>query len=147
MVFRYISPLHPVHQLRREMDRIWSTVMGENKEPPWSGIVRGQPAVNVWETDEALFAELETPGLKSDQLNISVIGDQLTIKVERPEVEEGKLTYHRRERPVGAFTRVLRLPVAVEGDRVEAELQNGVLTVRLPKAAAARPRKIQVVTK
>ncbi len=147
MVFRYISPSNPVHQLRREMDRLWSAVVGDNMEPPWTGIVRGQPAVNVWETDDALFAELETPGLKSDQFDISVVGDQLTIKVERPEVEEKGTTYHRRERPVGVFTRVLRLPVSVESDAVGAELHNGVLTLRLPKAAAARPRKIQVVSK
>lgn len=147
MVFRYISPLHPVHQLRREMDRIWSSVMGGNNDPPWTGIVRGQPAVNVWETGEALFAELELPGLKSDQVEISVVGDQLTIKVDRPEAEEEGVTYHRRERPVGSFTRVLRLPAPVESDAVEAELQNGVLTVRLPKAATARARKIQVVSK
>ena len=75
MVFRYMNPLHPVHQLRREMDRLWSNVVGENSEPPWTGIVRGHPAVNVWETGEAVLVELETPGLKSDQLEISVVGD------------------------------------------------------------------------
>ncbi len=146
MVFRYMNPLHPVHQLRREMDRLWSRVVGDNLEPPWTGIVRGQPAVNVWETGEAIYAELETPGLKSDQLDISVVGDQLSIRVQRPEVEEGA-TYHRRERPVGSFTRLLRLPAPVETDAVEAELQNGVLCIKLPKAKESRSRKIQVVGK
>jgi HSP20 family protein len=147
MVFRYMNPLHPVHQLRREMDRLWSRVAGEDFEPPWTGIVRGQPAVNVWETAEAVYAELETPGLKSDQLDISVVGDQLSIRVQRPEVEEAGVTYHRRERPVGSFTRLLRLPAPVETGAVEAELQNGVLTIKLPKAKEARPRKIEVVAK
>jgi HSP20 family protein len=129
------------------MDRLWSNVVGENSQPPWTGIVRGHPAVNVWETGEAVLVELETPGLKSDQLEISVVGDQLSIKVQRPEVEEEGVTYHRRERPVGSFTRVLRLPGPVEADAVEAELQNGVLTINLPKTRETRPRKIQVVGK
>lgn len=147
MVLRYMNPTHPVHQLRREMDRLWSQVMGDQLEPPWTGLVRGQPAVNVWETEEALFVELETPGLKSDQLDISVVGDQLSIRVQRPEAEEKGVTYHRRERPVGSFSRVLRLPAPVDADAVEAELQNGVLCIKLPKAKEARPRKIQVVGK
>lgn len=147
MVFRSMNPQHPMHQLRREMDRLWSSFVGDAVEPPWTGLVRGQPAVNVWETAEAVFAELEVPGLKNDQLDVSVVGDQLTIKVDRPEVEEQGVTYHRRERPIGSFTRVLRLPSPVSSDAVEAELKNGVLTIKLPKAEAARPRKIQVLSK
>jgi len=147
MVFRSMNPQYPMQQLRREMDRLWSNVVGDAVEPPWTGLVRGQPAVNLWETGEALFAELEVPGLKNDQLDLSVVGDQLTIKVERPDAEQEGVTYHRRERPVGAFTRVLRLPTPVSPDAVEAELKNGVLTIKLPKAEAVRPRKIEVHSK
>ncbi len=147
MPFRYMNPQHPVLQLRREMDRLWSNFMGDAVEPPWAGIVRGHPAVNLWETGEAVHVELEVPGLKNDQLELSVVGDQLTIKVHRPELEEQGVTYHRRERPVGSFTRVVRLPVLVEPDGVEAELHNGVLWIKLPKAQAARPRKIEVTGK
>jgi HSP20 family protein len=142
-----MNPHYPMQQLRREMDRLWSSVVGDAVEPPWTGLVRGQPAVNVWETGEAVFAELEVPGLKSDQLDLSVVGDQLSIRVERPEAEQQGVTYHRRERPVGAFTRVLRLPAPVLPAAVEAELKNGVLTIKLPKAEAARPRKIEVQSK
>lgn len=147
MVLRSMNPHYPMQQLRREMDRLWSSVVGDAVEPPWTGLVRGQPAVNVWETGEAVFAELEVPGLKSDQLDLSVVGDQLSIRVERPEAEQQGVTYHRRERPVGAFTRVLRLPAPVLPAAVEAELKNGVLTIKLPKAEAARPRKIEVQSK
>ena len=147
MVLRSMNPHYPMQQLRREMDRLWSSVVGDAVEPPWTGLVRGQPAVNVWETGEAVFAELEVPGLKSDQLDLSVVGDQLSIRVERPEAEQQGVTYHRRERPVGAFTRVLRLPAPVSPATVEAELKNGVLTIKLPKAEAARPRKIEVQSK
>jgi len=146
MVFRYFNTLHPMDQLRKEMDRLLTGVTTALGAPSRSAGGRGQPAVNVWESGDALFVELEVPGLKSEQLELSVVGGELTIKVERPEIEEEGVTYHRRERPVGSFTRVVRLPVEVDADRVQAELRNGVLTITLPKAEAARPRKIQVAT-
>jgi HSP20 family protein len=146
MAFRALNPQHPMHHLRREMDRLWTSFLGDGVEPPWTGLVRGHPAVNVWETDEAVFAELEVPGLKGEELDLSVVGDQLTIRVERPEVGEEGVVYHRRERPVGSFTRVVRLPAMVAAENVAAELKDGVLTIKLPKAEAARPRKIQVNT-
>jgi HSP20 family protein len=146
MVFRYRNVRHPIYQLRDEMDRLLTGVFG-----PWSAaglpvVSRGQPAVNMWEGDEAVTVELEVPGLKSDQVEISVVGNQLTLRIERPDLTQEGVTYHRRERPVGSFTRVLRLPVDVEPDRVEAALNDGVLTITLPKARSAKPRKIQVTT-
>jgi len=90
--------------------------------------------------------EMEVPGLKSDQLEISVVGDELSIKVQRPDLQQEGVTYHRRERPVGEFARVLRLPAEVEADHVEAELRDGVLSITLPKAERARPRKISVAS-
>ena len=144
MVLRYVGPRHPIHHLRREMDRLLSGVLSNVGDVSWPLTGRGRPAVNVWETDDALKVELEVPGVKSDQVELSVAGDELSIKVERPDVEQEGTAYHRRERPVGSFARVLRLPVPVDADRVEAEMRHGVLTISLPKAESARPRKIQV---
>lgn len=148
MALAFWEARHPIQQLRREMDRVLTGFLGNvpDGSGPWSA-GRGQPAVNVWECNDALHVEVEVPGIKSDQLDLSVVGGQLSIRVERPELEEEGTAYHRRERPVGTFTRVFRLPVEVDGSRVEAELKNGVLTVRLPKAEAARPRKINVTAK
>ena len=101
---------------------------------------------NPNETPESIHVELEVPGLKSDQLDISVVGDQLSIKIERSGPTEENVTYHRRERPVGTFLRMVQLPAEVDANRVEAELQHGVLTIELPKAEAAKPRKIQVTS-
>lgn len=134
--------MNPLSQLRTEMDRLFSGFMPEAQEAFWPG--RNQPALNLWETEDTLHVECELPGVKGDQLDLSVIGDQLTIKIERPEMAGNGVTYHRRERPVGSFSRVLQLPLEVDADKVEAELQNGVLTLTLPKAPAARPRKINV---
>ena len=146
MVLRSWRPTNPLTQLRREMDRLLSGWVPDGLEWPWSGMLRSQPAVNVWETPESIHVELEVPGLKSDQLDISVVGNQLSIKIERSGPAEENVTYHRRERPVGSFLRVVQLPAEVDANRVEAELQHGVLTIKLPKAEAAKPRKIQVTT-
>ena len=77
-------------------------------------------------------------------MEITVVDNEQSIKIDRPEVEQEGVTYHRRERSVGTFNRVLRLPVEVDADRVSAELRNGVLAIELPKVESARPRKIQV---
>jgi HSP20 family protein len=143
MALRHFGPpAGALHQLRNEMDRLMTDVFRPWMEGTGSG--RNQPAVNVWEDAESLKVEAELPGVKSEQLDISVIGNQLSLRVERPELEERGVTYHRRERPVGILVRVLRLPTEVNGDRVQAELRDGVLTITLPKAEAARPRKIKI---
>jgi HSP20 family protein len=146
MVFHYRNVRHPVHQLRHEMDRLLSGWFGPSTRWETQSENRGQPAVNLWELDDALVVESELPGVPGDQLDISVVGGELTIKVERPDLKEEGVTYHRRERPVGSFTRVLRLPADVDSERVQAELRHGVLTIRLPKAESAKPRKIAVTS-
>ena len=144
MVFRVRNRLHPIHHLRDDVDRLLTGVFGPWTEAGLPNLGRSRPAVNIWEQDDALLVELEVPGLRSDQLEISVVGDELSVKIDRPDLEQEGVTYHRRERSVGSFTRVLRLPVEVDADRVEAELRDGVLTITLPKAESAKPRKIQV---
>jgi HSP20 family protein len=136
---------NPFHQLRSEMDRLLNGFLGSafnGGSHPTVG--RGQPAVNLWDKNDSVMLEMEIPGVKSEQIDISVVGMELTIKIQRPDVAEEGVTYHRRERPVGDFTRVLRLPCEVNSDKVAAELQNGVLTLTLPKAEVAKPRKITV---
>jgi HSP20 family protein len=147
MMFRYVGSRHPMQQLRREMDRLLSGFaenLGHVAEGAWSLASRGQPAVNMWESGEAVSVELEVPGLKSDQVEISVSGDELSLSLSREDAEQEGLKYHRRERPVGSFHRVVRLPSEVDAERVDAEMKHGVLTITLPKAEAARPRKISV---
>jgi HSP20 family protein len=136
--------MHPVRQLRDEMDRLLTGFLGQTPEWALPLAVRGQPAVNVWETPEAVLVESEVPGLKANQLDISVVGNELTLKIERPDLEQEGTTYHRRERPVGSFTRIVQLPAEVNAGRVQAELRDGVLSITLPKAESARPWKIQV---
>jgi HSP20 family protein len=103
------------------------------------------PAVNLWEADDALFAEAELPGLALTDLEIFVTGhNQLTIKGERrPPVME-KATQHRQERNFGKFTRTVTLPFAVDETGVDARFEHGILTIKMPKHEAAKPRKIPI---
>jgi HSP20 family protein len=129
-------------QLRDEVNRLFNGLL-TNGAAGWLP-ARGQPAVNVWETDDAVMAELEAPGVKSEQVDVSVAQNELTLSVERPAADMPEATFHRRERPTGSFTRVIRLPAAVDADRVSAELHEGVLTITLPKSEGAKPRRINV---
>lgn len=102
------------------------------------------PALNISETADALAVEAELPGYKMENIEISVMGRDLSIKGQRTQEGETKATWHRRERLAGTFTRVVRLPFDVDAEKVSASLKNGVLHMTLPKAEAARPRRIEV---
>ncbi len=145
MVFGYQTSRNPLNQLRDEMDRLFTGFLGSVGDGGFMpNMFRNQPPVNVWDRTDAIMVEMELPGVKNDQIDISVTGGELTIKVNRPDETQQGMVFHRRERPVGAFHRSLRLPVEVDSNRVEAELRNGVLTITLPKAESAKPRKINV---
>lgn len=114
---------------------------------PWSVFEATGPRLNVWEQDDVFYAEAEVPGLRQEDLELSVVGNELTIKGRRETAAEKsgeQAVYHRRERNVGEFTRVVTLPAEINPDAVTASLTGGVLTVKLPKAEAAKPRRINV---
>ncbi len=105
------------------------------------------PALNVWEDENALHVEAELPGYSMENLEITTLGNELTIAGSRAEAAPETATYHRRERAAGGasqFKRSLRIAVPFNTERVTARLEQGVLTVTLPKAEAAKPRKIAV---
>ena len=137
-----VFPMAPFNLLRAEFDRLLDPVIGLVEATP-PGRRMAMPAVNLWEDGETLVAEAELPGLKHEDLTILAQGDELTIQGKWA-ADTADKTLHRRERARGEFTRTLTLPFEVDADKVEASLKDGVLTVRLPKAAAARSRKIEV---
>ena len=105
------------------------------------------PLLNAWEDEDDFYIEAELPGFAWDDLEIFMNDDStVSIRGERkdPELSGGK--WQRRERTFGRFERSLTLPAPVSTDGVEATLKNGVLTVKLPKAAELRPRKIEIKT-
>jgi HSP20 family protein len=102
------------------------------------------PALNLWENQEGYFLEAECPGLDIENLELTITGNQLTINGERKADYEEDTTFHRQERGVGKFSRIITLPTEVDPNKIEASLKNGVLTIQLLKAEDAKPRKIEV---
>jgi HSP20 family protein len=100
--------------------------------------------INVQEQDDAYVLSALVPGLNAEDLNIQVLEDVLRIEGEYKADEQNYLV---RELPGGSFTRTLRLPSVIDADHVEAKIADGVLTLTLPKAESARPKKITVKAK
>ena len=137
------NDLIPFTGLRTEMDRLFNRFF-ETSGLPLTAARTTFPALNMWETDDALFIEAETPGVALDDLEITVTGQDLTIKGKPSLKVPEEAAFHRRERGTGEFHRVVRLPFLVDADAIEANLQHGVLTLKLPKPAEVRPRRITV---
>lgn len=97
--------------------------------------------INIREEDDVYVLSALVPGIKSDELNIQVFEDVVRIEGEY-KMDDSK--YIIRELPGGSFTRTLRLPAPIDAENVEAEVIDGVLTLRLPKAESARPKQIKI---
>ena len=98
--------------------------------------------INVREEPDAYVLSALVPGIKSDELNIQVLDDVVRIEAEyKADGNEGYLVH---ELPSGSFRRTLRLPAPLDADHVEADITNGILTLRLPKAESARPKQIKI---
>lgn len=136
------NPFDELERMRRELDRLSGDFSGSVFRLPTAGVF---PLVNVTEDHNTYYVRAELPGVKTDELNISVTGETLTLSGERNLPEESeKASYHRREREAGSFSRVISLPTRLEVDKVKAHAEDGVLTVVLPKAESAKPRQIAV---
>lgn len=128
-------------RLRRQMELLGGRFMGT------TGLERSGvfPLINLSENKEAYFVRAELPGLKSDELDIQATGTTLSLSGERriPE-ENGNAKYHRREREAGKFSRIISLGTEIDPEKVLAKMENGILTITLPKAEKAKPRQITV---
>ena len=133
---------NPLQQFQSEMNRLFDRYgNGANR---LFGL-GGYPAVNLWEDNDNVYLEAELPGVEFKDLEIYVTGGhELTLKGERRPVTPDGGIWHRQERSFGAFSRTLTLPFAVDPDKVDARLENGVLTIKLAKHESAKPRKIAV---
>jgi HSP20 family protein len=134
------EPLEPLFELSRELDR---------RLNPASSFV---PAADVVVTDDDVTVVMDVPGIKGDDLAIELQDDVLTVRGERPmasasreESAEGRV-WQRLERGYGSFERVLRLPQGMDAERISASMADGVLTLRIPKPEARKPRRIQIAT-
>jgi len=105
------------------------------------------PAIDAWSDADALHLRADVPGLQIEDLELSVHEGFLTLSGERKTEQAEGAALNRSERAHGRFERVLELPFEVDASQVQAELKQGVLSVRLPKVEAAKPQRIQVTAK
>ncbi len=134
------SQVRDMERLQREMNRLFSSWPGFDVRP-----APAYPAMNIWANEDGAIVTAELPGCDPEQLEISVVGDTLSLSGSREaeDVPEDAV-YHRNERGCGAFSRSFQLPFAVEAEQVEASFANGVLHIELPRAEADKPKKIAV---
>lgn len=138
------SPFDELDRMRRQMDRLADTLWGGAYREPMAGIF---PIVNVTEDHDNYYIRAELPGVKAGELDISVAGNGVSISGERKIEPVGKdVTYHRREREGGKFSRMVSLPKPIDSSKVDAHCADGILKVILPKAESAKPKQIQVKT-
>ncbi len=143
--FRELSPLREFERMRRDMDRLWDSFFetGVRKRGEEAG--EWFPAFDVSETKNDLVVKTEVPGLDPKDIDISLSEGILTIKGEKKqEKEEKEENYHLIERSYGSFSRSIRLPRDVQGDKINASYKNGVLKVTLPKSEEAKKKEIKI---
>jgi len=137
------DPWEEFRAIRRAMDRLWDELVGR-REPAVVEETFSFP-VDMYETDDALVVKAALPGLRPEDVEISVQGDLLTIRGEiKREEKVERENYHRRELHYGVCARTISLPVSVDADKAEATFENGILTVTLPKVPEARAKTIKV---
>jgi HSP20 family protein len=132
------DPWSEFRDFERAMNRVFGDMYPTRAE---------YPPVNIWRGKDDIVVTAELPGLEPDELDISVHENTLTLRCSpkegEPRAREGQ-TYHRRECVRQGFSRSLRLPFDVDGDKVEANIQNGILKLTLPQSEAGKPKKVPV---
>lgn len=135
-------PSEELDRLRRQMSELYGALT-EGAIPMFSAGVF--PLTNVTEDSNNYYVRAELPGIKSDELDIQITSNGISVSGERKIPGEGNgVKYHRREREAGKFSRSINLPCEIDVNAVEASLENGILTVTIPKAEVAKPRQITV---
>jgi HSP20 family protein len=135
-----VDPWQEMRRLQREMEQLVTRV------PTWRWPLRGEyPPLNVMRDDKGIVVEAVFPGADRASLEVTVVGDALTIHGQR-QAETGipEERYHRHERPLGTFTRTLSVGGRLDGDRAEATYTNGILRVQLAAGPEGTPKKIAI---
>jgi HSP20 family protein len=141
------EPFRDMVALRDAMDRMFEERMFRPPVPfgPWT---EGALAVDMYETDESVVVTSAVPGVKAEDIEVSVTGDTLTIKTETKKEEEIKReSYLRRERRFGSYCRSVTLPGGLETEEAKADYTDGILTLTFPKAEEVKPKSIKVAAK
>ncbi len=145
-IVRWMDPFRDVMGIQDRMNRLFEDFLtrGRGRE---EGLETGTwiPAVDIYETDDDIVVKAEVPGVEKDQIGVEVKGGVLTLRGDRKHEKEVKEeNYHRVERSYGTFLRSFTLPVSVDEEKVSARLTGGVLEIKLPKKAEAKPKQIRI---
>jgi HSP20 family protein len=137
------DPFRDLMSIQNELNRLFGRTYAGGESEAGSGT--WMPALDVFETQDKFIVKVELPGLNPDEVDVSVEDSTLTIRGERKFYEDvSDDSFHRVERRYGAFQRSLSLPQTADAERIEASFDRGVLTVEVPKAEQAKPKKIQI---
>ncbi|MDD5626582.1 MAG: Hsp20/alpha crystallin family protein [Patescibacteria group bacterium] len=144
MTIMKLSPMRDLFSMRDMMEDAWS----EDCCPRFSEVKEFIPAVDVYQTDKEVVVETALPGIEPEKVDISVEDDTLIIKgkIDSKE-EEKKKDYYRKEVRYGSFYRAVALPTSVESETAEADYENGILKITLPKVEKPEAKKIAIKVK
>ncbi|MCU0572616.1 MAG: Hsp20/alpha crystallin family protein [Syntrophobacteraceae bacterium] len=138
------KPIKDLIPLRKEIDNLFKRFLGEGSIAEALG-EGWMPSVDVSETDEGFFIRAEIPGLEAGDIDVSIVGDRLTIKGEkRKEEEKSGEHFHSVERYYGSFQRSFTLPASAQSEKTEASFEKGVLKISIPKSEEAKSKSIKV---
>jgi HSP20 family protein len=142
------EPFREMMSLREAMDRLFEeSFLRPGWFGPWFGPAEGVP-LDVYETGDHVVVKAAVPGVKPEDIEVTITGDVLNIKGEfKSEEKTEKRNFLRQERRYGAFSRQLNLPAGTDADKVKASFEDGVLTLEMPKVEAAKAKKVKVVAK
>lgn len=142
--FEFSNPWKEMESLQREMNRVFHDLLDTGREGVRAPSTEFPP-IRCWTGPEEFRVVVRVPGLKAQDIQVSVLGDTLTLSGEREtEQQQEGVHYHRRERGYGTFLRTIELPEAIDSERVEATYRHGLLTFTLPKKAESKPRQITI---
>lgn len=144
-LIQWRESFEPFRELRELQDRVNRLFEGGGSPL----VERGTstfPPLDIRQDAENVYVIAELPGVPLEALDVSITGDTLSIKGERPAPEVAEERLHRRERPWGHFNRLVSLPDRVAAEKIQAVLKDGILRVTLPKAESAKPRQIKVAS-
>jgi HSP20 family protein len=140
------DPLRDMTTLRERMNRLFEDMAASRGEEKDLATSSWAPAVDIYETENEVILTAEIPGIEEKDIEIKVEDNTLTLRGERKfEKETKEENYHRIERAYGSFFRSFTLPAFVDQDRIEAEHENGVLKIRMPKRSELKPRKVKIL--
>lgn len=135
------DPLERLLDLQRELERFLHNPTGFDLGPSGGGVY---PPINVFGDRDGIVVRAEVPGVAPEGLAVEIERRRLTISGERAHDPQTSGSYHRHERQFGKFSRTIQLPPDLDASKAVADCRNGVVTIRIPKAEAAKPRQIKV---